>query len=208
MNTSVAKYELVLDDTKVVAGRTLYRIRAIVAIAGTLSTPAVAVGDLGGYVEHTKNLSASGNAWVSGNARVYGNAWVSGDAVVSGNAWVYGDARVSGNARVYGNAWVYGDARVSGNAWVSGDARVSGDGLIFWASKVGTENGTLTVYNAKDNTLLVNCGCFLGTPEQFIAASANKHDARTQHEYKLLVEVATSRIEAARTALKETEESE
>ena len=196
MNTSADKYELVLDDTKVVDGRTLYRIRALVAIAATLTTPAVAVGDMGGYVEGTKNLAKSGNAWVYG------------DAVVSGNAWVYGDARVSGNARVYGNAWVYGDARVSGNAWVSGDARVSGDGLIFWASKVGTENGTLTVYNAKDNTLLVNCGCFLGTPEQFIAASANKHDARTQHEYKLLVEVATSRIEAARTALKGTEKSE
>ena len=30
---------------------------------------------------------------------------------------------------------------------------------------------------------------------------------RTQHEYKLLIEVATSRIEAARTALKETKES-
>ena len=171
MNTSVAKYELVLDDKQVVEGRTLYRIRALVAIAGTLSTPAVAVGDLGGYVEHIKNLSVSGNAWVSGNARVSGNAWVSGDAVVSG------------------------------------DARVYGDGLIFWASTVGTENGTLAVYNAKDNKLLVNRGCFLGTPEQFLAASAEKHDARTQHEYKLLIEVATSRIEAARKKLKETEAS-
>jgi hypothetical protein len=42
---------------------------------------------------------------------VSGNAWVSGNARVSGDAQVFGDARVSGNAQVFG------DARVSGNAW-------------------------------------------------------------------------------------------
>lgn len=49
-------------------------------------------GELGGYVEKEENLSNDGNAWVSGNARVYGDAWVSGDAMVYGNARVYGDA--------------------------------------------------------------------------------------------------------------------
>jgi hypothetical protein len=72
------KYELLKDDTKLVLGRTLYRIRALVAI-GTL----VSAGDLGGYIESEKNLAESGSAWVYGNAQV------------SGNAWVYGDARVS-----------------------------------------------------------------------------------------------------------------
>ena len=48
-------------------------------------------GDLGGYVEKEDNLSQSGDAWVSGNARV------------SGDAWVYGDAQVSGKARVENN---------------------------------------------------------------------------------------------------------
>ncbi|MFV0601859.1 MAG: hypothetical protein ACK5NE_08585, partial [Brachymonas sp.] len=124
------------------------------------------------------------------------------------NALVFGYARVSGDARVCCDARVYGDARVFGNAWVFGNARVYGDGLIFWASKVGTENSTLTVYNAKDNKLHVTRGCFSGTPEQFLAASAKKHDNRTRHEYKLLIEVATSRIEAARAALAETEASE
>ena len=179
------------------------------------------------------NAWVYGDAWVSGNARVYGDAWVYGDARVYGDAWVYGNAHVyggawvygnahvyggawvSGNARVYGDAWVYGNAHVyggawvSGNAhvygdaWVSGNARVYGDGMVFWASKVGTENGTLTVYNAKDSTLLVTRGCFIGTPEQFLAASANKHDERTQHEYRLLIEVATSRIETTRAAIKD-----
>ena len=178
------KYEFVPGDEITIApGRTVKRIRALVAIAIFGVLP----GDLGGYVEKEANLAqVSGDAWVSGDARVYG------DAQVSGDAWVYGDARV------YGDAWVSGDAQVSGDARVYGDAQVSGDGLIFWASKVGSENGTLTVYNTKDNTLEVTRGGFRGSVTEFLAASAEKHDARIKREYELLIEVATSRIEAAR----------
>ena len=39
-------------------------------------------GELGGLVEKEENLDQSGDAWVSGDARVYGDAWVSGDARV------------------------------------------------------------------------------------------------------------------------------
>ena len=150
------KYEFVPGDEKVIApGRTVKRIRALVAIASMGVTP----GALGGYVESENNLAqVSGDAWVSGNARVYGNA------------------RVSGNAQVYGN------------------------GLIFWASKVGTENGTLTVYNTKDSTLEVTRGCFRGTIDEFLAASEAKHDDQTHLEYRLLIEVAHSRITRAREA--------
>lgn len=153
------KYEFVPGDEIVIApGRTLKRIRALVAIAALGIVP----GDTGGYIEKEENLS-----------QVYGNAWVSGDA------------------RVYGDAQVYGNARVSGNALVSGD------GLIFWASKVGSENGTLTVYACKDGSLEVTRGCFFGSVSKFIEASAAKHDKRTRREYELLIEVAKSRIEAA-----------
>ena len=119
------KYELVKTDTKTAPnGTILYRVRY----------PASC--ELGGWIESEKNLSQTGNARVSGSARVYGNARVSGDARVSGSAWVYGNARVSGDAWVYddaqvsGNARVSGDARVSGNAWVSGNARVSGSARV------------------------------------------------------------------------------
>lgn len=153
------KYELT-TETKVVLGRTLYRIRALVAFGY------VQAGELGGWIEQEYNLSQTGNAWVygdaqvygdarvSGNARVwggaqiYGNAWVSGKARVYGNACVccnarvYGntriccDARVSGNAQVYGNAWVGGKARVSGNAQVWGKAQVYGDARVFGNTRV------------------------------------------------------------------------
>ena len=143
-----AKYEFVEGDEKEIApGVVLKRIRALVAISATLFSPAVAPGELGGYIQQESNLD------------------------------------------------------VSGDAWVYGDARVSGDGFVFWASNVGTENGTLTVYNAKDNALLVTRGCFLGTPAEFLAKSASEHDERIHREYSLLIEVATSRIEAARAEL-------
>ena len=99
------KYELT-TETKIVYGKTLYRIRALTSFA------TVKAGDLGGWIEKEENLAQEGDAWVSGDAQVSGNAQVFGDAHVSG------DARVSGNTRVSGDAWVYGRARVFGNACV------------------------------------------------------------------------------------------
>ena len=71
------KYEFT-GEVKIEFGVKLHRIRALVAMA----TIGVAVGDLGGWIEKEKNLSHSGNAWVSGDARVFGNARVSDDARV------------------------------------------------------------------------------------------------------------------------------
>ena len=142
------KYELT-NITKKVAGKTLYRIKALVSFGN------VSAGELGGYVEKESNLSHEGDAWIADNACVYGNACVSNDARVYENAWVcgnawvsdytqvYGDSLVSDNALVFGNAKVYGDARVLSdanvygnaqvydNAWVSNSARVYGDAKVY-----------------------------------------------------------------------------
>ena len=132
------KYEFVPGDEITIApGRTVKRIRALVAIAAF----GVAVGDLGGYVEKESNLTQ-----------------------VSGNAWVYGDA------------------------WVSTDKK------IIWFSKVGTANGTLTVFPDKDGNLIATRGCFIGTIDQFLAKSEKEHDDKTHLEYRLLIEVAYSRL--------------
>ena len=87
-----------------------------------------------------------------------------------------------------GNAWVYGDARVYG------DAEVSGNADLVWFSKVGTEQGTLTVYKSKDGSLLATRGCFSGTVDEFLAKSAKVHNERIKREYRLLIEVAKSRL--------------
>ena len=137
------KYEFVPGDEITIApGRTVKRIRALVAIA----TLFVAPGDLGGYVESEKSLSHEGDAWVSGDARVYGDAWVSQRRA------------------------------------------------IFWVSCVGSADGTLTAYATKDGTIEITRGCFRGTVDEFLAASERKHDDDTHIEYRLLVEVACSRI--------------
>ena len=83
------KYEFVPGDEKVVApGRTVKRIRALIAIAAL----GVAPGELGGYIESEGNLLVYGDAWVADNA------WVSGDARVESQAdWLLvGPAKSSG----------------------------------------------------------------------------------------------------------------
>ena len=71
------KYELVLDDTIELFGRKLFRIRA------KISFGVVKEGELGGYIESEKNLSHSGNAWVSGDAEVKSSK----DYIVFKNTW-------------------------------------------------------------------------------------------------------------------------
>ena len=123
------KYEFT-GETKQIGAVKLHRIRALKDFGF------VAAGDLGGWIEGAENLSHDGGCWVSGDAWVSGNARVSGDAQVSGNAQVSGDAWVSGNARVSGDAWVSGNARVFGNAHVSGNARVFGNAHVSGYARV------------------------------------------------------------------------
>ena len=134
-------------------------------IKALVSFGVVVAGQLGGFIESEQNLDQS----------------------LSGNAWVYGDAQVSGNAQVYGNARVYGNAQVRSYAVISEWK------MIFWATNVGSENGTLTVFNGKDG-LIVTRGCFTGTVDEFLSKSDEVHDDKTKNEYKLLIEVAKSRI--------------
>ena len=130
------KFELTTEFITNALGKKLFRIKALVEFGS------VKAGELGGYAEKEENISQDGNAWVSGDARVYGNAWVSGDARVSGDAWVHGNAKVfgnaevSGDARVYGDAWVHGNAKVFGNAEVYDNAKVYGDAKVSDNAKV------------------------------------------------------------------------
>lgn len=81
------KFELT-SESIVKFGKTLYRIRALVAFGD------VKEGELGGFLEKEENLSQDGNAWVGKDAIVGENATVRGNAIVSGNATVSEDATV------------------------------------------------------------------------------------------------------------------
>ncbi|MWQ26555.1 hypothetical protein [Glaesserella parasuis] len=86
-----------------------------------------------------------------------------------------------------------GNARVYGDALVRSFAVISERKMIFCASNVGPKNRTLTVFNGKYG-LIVTRGCFTGTVDEFLSKSKEVHDDKTHHEYKLLIEVAQSRI--------------
>ena len=210
------KYELTAESI-VKFGRTLYRIKALVAFGD------VEEGELGGFIEKEENLDQSGDAWVygdarvSGNARVYGNARVSGDTWVYGNAWVYGDAWVYDNARVSGDAWVYGDARVSGNtwvygnawvygdAWVSGNARVYGNARVFKMSHylvvgpIGSRDDFTTFFRTKHLTIGVKCGCFKGDTDKFFEAVEKTHgNNKHARAYKAAIALAKLQIDLSK----------
>ena len=183
------KFELT-SETKVVFGKKLFRVRALVDFLS------IKRGDLGGFVERESNLDHSGNAWVHGNAQVCDNARVHGDARVHGNARVCDNAWVHGDARVCGNAWVHGDARVCGNARVSGDARVCDNAQILWVSKVGSELGTLTAFFDKNKKIVVTRGCFYGTIEDFENKVIKSHGlSQIGKEYAALIAFVKIRME-------------
>ena len=149
MTETMKHFKLRTDLTIKVGLKTLYRIEA----TKDIEKFGVKAGDLGGYIEKEDNLS--GDAWVSGDAKVYGNAKVSEDALVSGDAEVYGNSQVYGDAWVSCDANVYGDAKVSGDANVSGNAEVYGDtiekenDLINITSNAGSYNITITPNHIK-----------------------------------------------------------
>lgn len=124
------KYELT-DETMKIGMVTLHRIKALAAFAN------VDAGDFGGWIEKESNLDHAGDAWVSGNARVYSNAMVSGNA------------RVSGDARVYGNAWV------------------SGNKHYMAISPIGSRDDTITFTRDKKGGIFATVGCFYGSLSEF-----------------------------------------
>ena len=82
------KYELVMNDSIVHEGKTLYRIRAVRDIVNLSGQVMVSKGELGGYIEEERNLGQTGLSWIYNNGKVYDKATVYGDAtgVLTGDA--------------------------------------------------------------------------------------------------------------------------
>ena len=170
------KYELTNETIKY-GGKNLYRIKALIDFGN------VKKGTRGGFIEKEENLSASGNAWVSGDAWVCGNAQVSGDAWVCGNAQVSGNAHVCGNAKVCGNAQVSGEAKMCSDAWVYKNidhAEING---------FGTCGRHTTFFRCKDKTVKVSCGCFLGTIDEFRNQVKNTRGGKIAKEYLMIADL-------------------
>ena len=158
------KYKILEGRYIEVCGKKLYRIQALKDFKGVKS------GDIGGYIEKESNLSQSGDAWVSGDARVFDDAWVCGDAQVCGDAWVCGDAQV------FGNAWVYGTRH------------------YLNLGPIGSRDGYTTIYRNKSKKAIVVCGCFHGDLDSFERAVHKTHaGAKYEAEYMVLIQLARLR---------------
>ena len=117
------KYRVVNDVTMHYHGHVLHRIRAMKDIPEY----GVKVGDLGGWVEGSHDLSQDGRCWIGRDARVYERAYVDEDARVFGNAELRGTALADGQSAVFGNTLMTERSHVGGHVIVYGHARLSGD---------------------------------------------------------------------------------
>lgn len=96
-------------------GRKIYQIKALKDFGD------VKAGELGGWIGNEKNLSQSGNCWVSENAIVCDDALVRDNAQVMGYARVFDSADISEEAKVSFNSKISGCAEIFGNAFVGGN---------------------------------------------------------------------------------------
>ena len=170
--TNSKKYRLLTNDTKKVAGRTLYRIQALRNVHDD-----VVKGDLGGYIEKEANLSHDGECWVYNQAKVYEDAIVTGDASVghsariSGHAViadtayvgeharVYDYAKACGNADVFGSCQIYDNAVVDEEAFLDGNVVVGGNTEITGHSRINGKVKFKGLNNVADEDALVLVDC-------------------------------------------------
>ena len=200
MKTAMRKYEFTGETKTLCDGTVLHRIRALIDI--DLGWRVVKAGELGGWLEYERNLSHYGNCWVYGNAKVYGDAEVYGYADVYGNAEVCGNAVVCENAEVCGNAVVCGNAEVFSGAVVRGNANVCGDAHVFKKDHVlvigpiGSRSDFTTFMRNKSGEILVKCGCFFGTADEFLTKVQNTHgDSKYTVVYRAAVALAVEQID-------------
>lgn len=113
------KYELT-DHTITHDNKILHRIRAL------RSFGSVGRGDLGGWIEHKRNLSHRGDCWVSGEAKVLNGGRVTEDAMLYDSCVVRDHAMVKGRAEVQDEAEISEHAQVGDEACVAGKAQVGG----------------------------------------------------------------------------------
>lgn len=102
------KYKLT-DETREHLGVTAHRIQALESFGD------VKAGDLGGWVESTKNLAQQGTCWLYDDAVALSAALVTGSAtahdqiVIGDSAMVFGAVHLRGGMMIFGNARLFGE---------------------------------------------------------------------------------------------------
>lgn len=154
MVPSGKKFELVDDDTVVVDGVTLYRVRAVRDFGGTRRGRRVVVkrGELGGYVASEDCLSQEGLAWVYSEAKIV-------DGYVTGSSSLFGRSVLKGGGRLVHDVELRDDVVVDGQVVLNGvitlrdrvkmlgTIRVSGIDVTFRDDVVASGSADFTVNN-------------------------------------------------------------
>lgn len=154
MVPSGKKFELVDDDTVVVDGVTLYRVRAVRDFGGTRRGRRVVVkrGELGGYVASEDCLSQEGLAWVYSEAKIV-------DGYVTGSSSLFGRSVLKGGGRLVYDVELRDDVMVDGQVVLNGvitlrdrvkmlgTIRVSGIDVTFRDDVVASGSADFTVNN-------------------------------------------------------------
>lgn len=129
------KYKLDLTDSKIVNGKTVYRIIAIKDIIIDKKI-VVKVGDKGGYVESENNLSHEGNCWIYDKAVVFDNAKLYDNAVMYDNSKMYENAVMYDDTILFDNVVVYGEAELSDEVCVYDNVKIYGNSIISGFVKI------------------------------------------------------------------------
>ena len=100
------KYKILEDSFIIFNGKKLYRIQAIDNFSD------IRKGDIGGYVESTRNLARFGNCWIYDDSIVCGNAHVCDNAEIHNNSVVMDDVFIGGyalgsNSDIFENALLF-----------------------------------------------------------------------------------------------------
>lgn len=126
------KYELT-DETKLVNGKTVYRIKALKSFND------VKEGELGGFVESYSNLSQYDNCWiyndavamdnsvVTHNARIRDNAIICDKASINDNSSVIEQAIISGCVNILDRSLIAGSSKIFGNCMIVNDSYITGN---------------------------------------------------------------------------------
>lgn len=154
MVPSGKKFELVDDDTVVVDGVTLYRVRAVRDFGGTRRGRRVVVkrGELGGYVASEDCLSQEGLAWVYSDAKIVdgyvgGSSSLFGRAVLKGGGRLVHDVELRDDVMVDGQVVLDGVITLRDRVKMLGTIRVSGIDVTFRDDVVASGSADFTVNN-------------------------------------------------------------
>lgn len=114
------------------------------------------MGEKGGWIEKSGNLSQGGDSWVGEGGIVCDNGFVGGDVYLKSGV-------VGENAKVVDKAQINGITGIGGNAYVCGEARVdSGRNQVVEKKPQLTVSGTAHVEGRIKGDAIVNGNAYIG----------------------------------------------